>query len=405
MTFPPCRLKHSLVSSALFALFALLTLLPSLALANLTTERFWIQNTVNREAFGPIVRQTGYRFQIQSESFVVLDSVPGKIRIATYPAGDPFGPYDLINDRIIVLGSHAYTILNVQKVEVPELPPDLRDLTGLRIKGEPTRQAPPPEPHMVRKSLPLEEWPLRIGGWIEPSRSAKYDWTVGGFSGEKALDLKTSRLGARAEWGNAFLQLNLTTDGEQSGSLTPPMTSLDSLCLGGGSGLGLSAGWLQPFILDKNWDLILGAFAEWSSESYDLTAKTLIRTEKAPEPPASDPANPETPPSPTTISYEYRSISSNLDLSETLLGAVAGIDFHNDYWSLRALLRADLLSNTSTSGSVRVNGQNLSISGKRSYPLLAEFGASCYLIDHLRADLTLHFGTIQAIRIGAMWEF
>ena len=382
----------------------LLLLQPSL-LANQKTERFWVQNTITREAFGPIVRQTGYRFQIQSESFVVLDSSPGNIRVATYPGGKPFGPFKIADGQILDLGTYAFTIINVRTAEVPDLPPDLRDLTGLNIQGEPSRKPAPKKQQLVRRDVPMEEWPLRVGGWLEPSRKAKYDWTVGGYAGKKALNLESRRFGARAEWGDAFLQLGFILDSKQSGSLTPAVTSLDHLNLDGGSGFGISGGWLQPFILDENWDLLVGASFEWTSESYDLNAQALVRTETTVEPiettdGADAPVTPE-----TIYSYEYRSISSSLDLSERFLSAIAGVEYHEDVWGGRALLRADLFSDVSTSGSVEINGKSLSVSGDRSHPIVVEFGAWCYLLDPLRIDLCAQLGSIQTIRLSVFWEF
>lgn len=384
----------------------LLLLLPTVLLANQKTQRFWLQNTITREAFGPIVRQTGYRFQIKSESFVVLESAPGTIRVATYPGGTPFGPYDIKAGHILDLGTYAFTILNVQSAEVPDLPPDLRDLTGLDIQGESSRKPEPKKQQLQRRDIPLEEWPLRLGAWLEPSRKAKYDWTVGGYAGKKALNLESRRFGARAEWGNAFLQMGLILDSKQSGSLTPPVVALDHLTLDGGSGFGISGGWLQPFILDDNWDLLVGAAVEWTSESYDLTAQALVRTEKKVEPEENTTEGAETEATEEVVySYEYRSISSSLDLSERFLSAIAGVEYHDAIWGGRALLRADLFSDVSTSGSVHINDASLSVSGDRSHPIVVEFGAWCYLLDPLRIDLSAQLGSIQTIRFAAYWEF
>ncbi len=387
-------------------LAALLLLLPAALLANQKTQRFWLQNTITREAFGPIVRQTGYRFQIKSESFVVLESAPGKIRVATYPGGKPFGPYDIAPGHILDLGTYAFSIINVQSVEVPDLPPDLRDLTGLDIQGESARKPAPQKQQLERRDIPMEEWPLRVGAWLEPSRKAKYDWTVGGYAGKKALNLESRRFGVRAEWGNAFLQAGLILDSKQSGSLTPAVVSLDHLTLSGGSGFGVSGGWLQPFILDENWDLLAGAAFEWTSESYDLTAQALVRTEKKVEPEADAAEGADTGATEEVVySYEYRSVSSSLDLSERFLSAIAGVEYHDAIWGGRALLRADLFSDISTSGSVHINDASLSVSGDRTHPIVVEFGAWCYVLDPLRIDLTAQLGSIQSIRLAAYWEF
>lgn len=395
---------------SLFVAVLLLWLLPSAAHANLETERFWLQNTITRETFGPVVRQTGFRFKIKSEDFIVLNSVPGKIRVATYPDGTAFGPYDIVPGRILDLGTYAFTVLNVQTAVVPDLPPEMRDLSGFQVKGDPKKARLPEKPKFVKKEVPMEEWPLRIGGWLEPSRKAKYDWTVGGFAGEKALSLKSSRIGARVEWGNGFLQLGIINDSKQTGSLTPAMTSLDSLSISGGSGFSVSGGWYHPIPVEEHWDFLIGGLFEWNSESYDLNARALVRTETKVESEttaevADDGAETAEETSEVLYSYDYRDVSSGLDLSEFILGLVGGIEYHEDIWGGRALLRADLLSDVSTSGAVEVNGTDLSVSGKRSHPIVAEFGAWCYWLDNVRTDLTFQFGSIQTIKLAAYWEF
>ena len=143
-----------------------------------------------------------------------------------------------------------------------------------------------------------------------------------------------------------------------------------------------------------------------TSESYDLTAQALVRTEKKAEPDALPADSASTAASEeVTYSYEYRSVSSGLDLSERFLSAIAGVEYHDAIWGGRALLRADLFSDISTSGSVHINDASLSVSGDRTHPIVVEFGAWCYVLDPLRVDLSAQLGSIQTIRLAAFWEF
>lgn len=396
--------------SLLASLFALL---PLATFANIKTERFWLENTITRETYGPVIRQQGYRFQAGPDSFTVLDSSPGKISVARQPDGKVFGPYDIHNGHILDLGNYAFAIFNVQTAEVPDLPPDIQELTGVRVQGRPPK--PPATPTFVRKPVPIEQWPLRVGGWIEPSRTAKYDWTIGGYAGEKSSDLKSTRLGASADWGNFFLRLGLVTDSKQSGSIAPATTALDSLKLEKGSGFNLAGGYIHPFALDEGWDILVGGLFEWTSESYDFTANTLQRVNvtrpteskkaESPDPEPSADTGDATESAAPVVSYEYGDVTSSIDLSEFILAAVAGIRYQQDFWGAQGLLRIDFVSDISTSGSVHVLDTDLSISGDRSHPIVIEFGGWCYWLDHLRSDLTLQLGSIQSIRLGVSWEF
>ncbi len=392
-------------------LAAVLLLLPAAVLANLKTERFWLENMVTREISGPVLRQTGHRFQIGSQGYVVLDSEPGTVRIAKYPQGDPYGPYDIVESRIIDIGlTAAYNIVNVQKAVVPELPPDLSGLVGVYVKGEKKKEPPPPP---APAPIPMSEWPLRVGVVVEPFHTTDYDWKVGKFAGKKSLDLKSSRLGVRLDWGNGFVQLGHALNGKQSGSITPDLVSIESLRLESGSGFSISGGYLHPFYLADGWDALVGGVAELSSESYDLVARTLVRKETAEETPSnspdSDSADSETAdsktPAKTTYSYAYANTTSTLDLRELLLTAAAGVQFHEGFWGAYGLFCIDLLSNIKTDGSVTVNGNDLSLEADRSHPIGVEAGAWCYILEQLRADAAVRIGATQLLRLAVSWEW
>ena len=380
---------------------AVFLIVPVSGRANLKTERFWLENMVTREISGPVLRQTGHRFQIGSQGFVVLDSAPGKIRVAMYPQGDPFGPYDIVESRIIDIGlPAAYNIVNVQKAEVPELPPDLSGLVGVYVKGE-QKEAPPAEPEW--ELLPISEWPLRTGGWIEPFHTTDYDWKVGGFAGKKSLDVKSTRLGARLDWGTAFVQLGLVTGAKQSGSITPSLVTIESLSLRNGSGFSLSGGYLHPFYLAEGWTALLGGELGFSSESYDLVGRTLLRTE-TPAVPATETASATAETTPT-YRYEYRNTSSSFDLREFLATAAAGVQFDGDFWGSYGLMCIDIVSDVKADGSVSLNGDTLSLEAERSHPVGVEVGAWCYLFDEIRADAALRLGGTQLLRLALSWEW
>lgn len=383
----------------------------SSAFANLRTERFWLENTVTREISGPIVRQTGYRFQIGSQGYAVLDSVPGQIRVTTYPQGEPFGPYEIENGRIIDIGlPNAFSIVNLQTAEVPELPPDLQGLLGLEVKGDPKRKTPAPEP--VPEIAPVSDWPIRVGAWVEPGRKADYDWKIGGYAGSKASAVKATRLGISAEWGGAFLRLGVTSGGKSDGSLAPETVAMESLRLESGSGFGIAAGYLHPFYLAKGWDALAGASFEWSSESFDLVARTLTATgteieedetsEKEGETPAEEKTEKKRK---TRTTYEYRDATSSFDLHELLLAGFAGVQFQEGFWGARALLRIDLVTSLGADGDVSVNGKELSLDADRSHPVGVEAGVWCYWLDQLRTDLSVRAGAVQSVRLGISWEW
>ena len=406
------RFRLSLRRAPTALLAAILLVVPAAVLANLKTERFWLENMVTREICGPVLRQTGHRFQIGSQGYVVLDCEPGHIRVAKYPQGDPYGPYDIVESRIIDIGlAAAYNIVNVQRAEVPELPPDLSGLVGVYVKGEEKEEAPPPP---APEPIPMSEWPLRAGVLIEPFHTTDYDWKVGGYEGKKSLDLKSSRLGVRLDWGNGFVQLGHVLNGKQSGSITPDLVSIESLHLESGSGFSISGGYFHPFPLADGWDALVGGAAEFSSESYDLVARTLIRKEVSAETPPestedktteSETTGSETTPVKTTYSYEYGNTTSSLDLSEFLLTVAAGVQFHEDYWGAYGLFCIDLVSNVKADGSVMVNGNDLSLEAERSHPIGVEAGAWCYVFDQLRADAAVRIGATQLLRLAVSWEW
>ena len=255
------------------------------------------------------------------------------------------------------------------------------------------------------KTNALERTPVLTGAWLDVFHATGYDWTVVGFAGKKALDLKTTRVGAHLNWGNAFIRLGYVAGGKQSGTITPDLVAIESLKLRDGSGFSFAGGYLQPFRLANGWEALVGGAVEGSLESYNLVADTLLRLENPTPSTGVLEKGAVSTTTTTTYTYENREASSSVDLREFLATGLVGVRYHQDIWGASGLLCIDLASNVKTEGSLTVNDSTLSLEADRSNPIGVEIGAWCYMFEEPRLEATVRLGSTQLFRVAVSWEW
>lgn len=396
-------LRLSAVSVALLAL--------TLDAQAARVARFWLEHTISRKAHGPIVNQPGYRFQIGTDGYIVLASKEGQVLFSTYPETQYLGPYDLEQDRIVDLGAQAYTIIRIDSVEQQEIPAHI----AANVPAIPASPATPPAEPAVIPAEPwtwdTSAWPLTAMVWGEPFRRIKYDWTLGGYEGERASDLESLRLGATLFWGGWSISVGAVAGGEQVDSVIPPNFSVSDLRLDGGSGLLAALGYMHRIRLDPRWSALVGGVALYRDESYDLTATTLVRVIEVPvvDTPVTDPTD-EAPTEPVPepepeLNSEYATTTSDASLTEYTVTFSGGIEYEADAWGTRLEILLTALEDTSVDARVTVLDSEYLLEGSRSHPVSVALTGWCYVLEGVRLESQLSAGAETAIRLGAAYEW
>jgi hypothetical protein len=369
--------------------------------------RFYLEHTISRQAHGPILNQPGYRFQIGTDGYVVLAAKPGQILFSTYPQTQYLGPYDLEQDRIVDLGSQAYTIVRLDSIEQQEIPAHIpvrpREVPPAPEAVAPTAVEIPTEPWTWDTS----SWPFSAMVWAEPFRSTKYDWTLGGYTGERASDIESTRLGSTLFWGNWSLTLGLSMNAEQADSVIPSNASVSDLRLDGGSGFLAALGYTHRIRLDRRWNALVGGTFEYRDESFDMTATTL--TQVPVEAPI-DPVPTDTEPAVTDeedvqTTHVYETATSDASMSEYLLTVSGGIEYEADAWGSRLEILLSALDDTSVDASVMVLDREYLLSGTRSHPVSIALTGWGYVLEGVRLEAQLSAGAETALRVGAAYEW
>ncbi len=367
--------------------------------------RFWLEQTISGERFGPVVNTAGYRFQIGTEGYMVLEAPAGKVLFTTYPETQYLGPFDLESGRILNLGARAYAIVDLDSVPRPQLPPG--GLPG--VPPSPSPPTPPPTPRTSDgQAVQVEPWTwsaappvLTTRLWFEPRRTTRYDWTLGGFTGERASKLEFTRLGGGVAWGSWVAEAGYGFNGRHAKSVIPAGATVSSLRLDNGEGVLLGVGYLRRIALERHWFVEVGGLLEHRNERFDLVATTLQSAPPGERPPTDDPEEPveEGP------RYVYRDTRSSATLRELTGLAKAGIAYDGDAWGLQLDVLIKLFDDTTVSGSVQVFDERHSLGGSRSHPVSVGLTGWCYLLETLRAEASLLVGADTTLRTAIAFEW
>lgn len=392
--------------SGLVVLAALVTLASREAQAA-KIARFHLEHTITRQTHGPILNQPGYRFQIGTDGYIVVASKPGQVCFSTYPRTQYLGPYELEQDRIVDLGSQAYTIVRLDSIEQQEIPAHI-PVHAPTVPPPPELPGTPPASEEIAAepwTWNTAAWPVTAMVWAEPFRRTKYDWELGGYEGERASDLESTRLGGTLFWGRWSFTLGLTANAEHADSVIPANMVVSDLRLENGTGYLAALGYTHRIRLDRRWNAVLGGTLEYRGESFDLTATTLTAVEPpAAEPPAEG-AEAEAAPVVEQPTHEYVEATSSADLTEFLLTLNGGIEYEADAWGTRLEILLSALDDTSVDASVVALGQTYELTGSRSHPVSIALTGWGYVLEGIRLEAQFSAGAETALRLGAAYEW
>ena len=382
---------------------------------NTQLARFWLTETISGKTTGPIPAVAGTRFKTAHGDWIISAVEAGKILLSDAKTGKTYGPYGFQPQRIIMLGDKAMLFSKIENAAA--LPPPLRrqPLTDLPAPL-PTRTAqtredapqgwdrkPPPSTnpgdHLNRPapfSLEAREHPAAIEIWFEPLHSVKYDWSLGGYTGNQGKKLEASHIGASGTWRNFFIETSYINDAKISGSIVPEGTYLSDFTVDNGSGFSLAGGYVYSFVIDQNWNAGFGGFIQYERTTFDMNATVLTHGDTV-IPPETDPA-----PEDDTIthSYAFKTDTSSLRMQETILGAFGGIDYATPVWGAGINLIINLYTDVNTSGSIEIIDDRHALSAKQTHPVGVAFSGWIAPVNDFFVTTRFMVGTEISIRLG-----
>ena len=100
-------------TSLFLLLAALLPAFAAPASAAETYKSFWLTETISGRTVGPIVNKPGNRFTLDGVQYIVMESASGEINFAEARKMELAGPFELVEQRVIPLGSRAYVFTRI----------------------------------------------------------------------------------------------------------------------------------------------------------------------------------------------------------------------------------------------------------------------------------------------------
>ncbi len=388
----------------------------ALADAPPTHTQLWMTATISGAVSGPVANVPGTRFTFLDSEWMVLAAPPGHILFSNARTGRHSGPYRLQPQRIVMLDDKAVLFSKIEPVPpvrpahaepfsphpsvTHEDPPAPRPEAPQGWERQPLPSTNPGE-HLNRPApfnLETRDLPPSIDLWFEPFRNIKYDWSIGGHTGNSGRSLESSRIGLNGTWRSLFVQAALIQNGKIKGSIVPDGLALSNLDIHDGTGFSLQGGYAYSFVIDGNWHATVGAGVQWDAIQFDLDATVMTRT---PNPEPADPSHTEDP----GAHYGFAVQSGSLRMRDLTLGLFGGIGYSTETWGLDSALIVRAWSDIQIRGSVDVMDDRQSPAADPTHPVGIAFSGWISPLPSFHTALSLTVGTELSLRIGVGKRF
>ena len=393
-----------------------------------TYKSFWLTEAVSGRTVGPIVSKPGNTFTVGGERWKVQRCDGREILFADASGRKTEGPYDLVEQRLLDLGSASYVFTRIMDfrgsdpdvdhsvvTQARRAQPDERAGAGVR-EDRPQRWVlgPVPSTNPGAHRDAIEPWSLKTFslaptalGFIDLYHSVDYDWSVHSVSKTHGSAIRLLRLGAEGEWNGFRAEAGLAFAGKASGALAPDGLVLSRLHLRDVDGWFLSAGYDYGFIIDQGWSASVGVHGSYESLSGGLSARTTHRDsgESMNSEPGEESEEAVSDGDNETPSYGFGSWGGDLSLDEFRLTTAVGIRYDDWYWGLGAKFLIDCLADASTGVSIPVLDGEHKLEAERAKPVSLLFHGWYSPDDRWVIQGGLSVGSETMLRIGGGWFF
>lgn len=407
-------------TSLFLLLAALLPAFAAPASAAETYKSFWLTETISGRTVGPIVNKPGNRFTLDGVQYIVMESASGEINFAEARKMELAGPFELVEQRVIPLGSRAYVFTRIldftgedpsrseatvtQAVRAPAQQADkpwLKDMPERWVLGP----VPSTNPGAYRESktwsLDPVQWAPGVSLFVEPLYERKYDWKLGGHLGSTESTLELTRYGIAGQWRGFLAEAGLGSSGKVSGTLVRNGTLLSDLKLDNIDGWFAAIGYQYAFVIEGPWTAVLGARAEY--QSFDASMSASVAAENLSYLQSEITVDGTVVESSSETSYDYGFTTWKDDTSwdEISAALTIAIEYDEWYWGLGGCVIIDCFSDFSSDGRIPLLGDTFELDAERSAPISFRARGWYSPIDNLTLEASLTMGAETSLRLAA----
>jgi hypothetical protein len=357
----------------------------------LAADRFSLAAVRTAERYGP--------FELRVDATVGAGGIACRIASvagdrATFVrtgSGERFGPYQIVEGRMIELGRQVFTVVDVVRggsapgplpAVAPPPPPAVPP-----VDGRPP--PPPPRPDEApRPVLPDPDPGLRVSAWLDTLQSTPLSWRVG-EGRRRDSELERTRFGVGTFWDGWVTEADLAMS-VSGGSIASQDAGFSRASIDGGSGWRLAAGYRRPMLADRGWEVSAGAGVVWQHDEVDVSSAVLVSSG------TNSNGVPE---------YVYRNATASLTLDEYALWLDAAVAYRTGPWEFRGALAVVPFNRVEVGGLLQDGaGAALPVEASRALPV----GGSVelrYRLPGWQFFGELALGTEQYLRLGASYAF
>lgn len=381
-----------------------------------TYKSFWLTESVSGRTVGPIVSRPGNVFTVGGVQWRVRRCDGREIVFESVVGNRIEGPYDLVEQRLVDLGSAAFVFTRVTDFVGSDPTADRSVVSQARRAAAPAAGdrpqrwvlGPVPSTNPGAHREAVKPWSLHafsmaptVTGFLDLYRSVGYDWSVHSVAKNHGSDVRLLRFGAEGEWNGFRAEAGLSFNGSASGALVSDSLELSHLRLKNADGWFLSVGYDYGFVIDEGWSASVGAHGSYESLSGRLSARTTrpVAASEKDEPGDTVEGGESVP------SYGFHSWGGNLSFDEFRLTAAVGIRYDQWYWGIGAKFLLDCLSDASTGVRIPVLDGSHELEAERTTPVSLLFQGWYSPDDHWVIQGGLSLGSETMLRIGGGWFF
>lgn len=360
-----------MIKKKLFAVLILLAILFSGAAYSAT--KFNLISIKDKRQTGPYTLYNGSQVRIDGLLYE-LRIKDGRITFTDISSKAVYGPFQLVEGRIMRIGTTAYALTTkniANNEETQPEDPQKKEVEKPIAEFEPL----PPRPEMIpipkenaRRSvapldlpkLPDATKPFSLALWLSPLNKNTVDWSVETLHGMKA-DIERVSFGTLLSLNSYLLDFEYTPSLE-GGSILPYGVEIANSRIDDGSGYSLSLGYKRPFIKEGRWTAQAGVYGRYRKDELNINTTSLVPTGVAD---TNELGN---------VYSVYKTDVSTVKITELTLGIDLELSFSEDHFGGYANVLIQPISEMKTSGALVSNNKELSVSAAHETPLAFKFG-------------------------------
>lgn len=395
--------------------------LPCVVWAGPAMKTFRLESVRNARVYGPFEYREGARVYVEKSAYRLGVGADGAVTFTSLNSGAVDGPYDFELGRIAILEGQAFTVVAIDRVELPagtqrpeHQPPPVvapapRPVRVAPVRPTavpPVRTRPAPSPRPARRvSPPVRPVPdpfmegAELGAELWLLHDAEYELNISGVPGSRVVTVERGQFAVffRKRW--LSLRAGMLFDASWEDDFAGEVFTFDRAQVPDGNGWWLAVAAQQDVWRYGAWHADVFGEVSFRQEEYTLQYRAWAQTEVPVPGPDTNGVLQATAPV-----WDFEQRKTDVDLVEYVARAGVFLRYTEGPWSAYGGILARLLTETDVDGTIETGEGAFDIELERQDPVTIALGGGVEL-GGVNCLAELRVGGTLGVRLGASWRF